>query len=419
MFDTDPYPGKPKILFIAFGGSSHTHAWIDLIKDEEFNVRLFSMPGMGDPPLDWRVRTYISEPVFLSGKERKFRKTLFPFIKLKQLPQKYDHYIRTIIQILFKSRKQRWLAQIVREWQPHIIHTLGIFNGQGGEYYYQVRKAYKLEGIGKWVVTLRGGSDLTLNRHDPEKVPIIKNILWECDEIISDNVVNIDYAEELGIPRSKFAPITPVPGTGGVDVEVLRNRWNKLPSQRERIILYPKAYDYEWSLALPVFEALKLCWDEIKPCKIHMLSMFTPTTKQWYLSLPKDIRDSSIVYNRIPREEVINLMLRSRIMLAPSLVDGIPNSLYEAMACGMFPIVSPLDTITTVVEKERNVLFARNLYPQEIANALVRAMNDDFLVDHAVNNNLELINKVANRNIIKKKVVNYYNNLAEIIYPKK
>jgi hypothetical protein len=45
-------------------------------------------------------------------------------------------------------------------------------------------------------------------------------------------------------------------------------------------------------------------------------------------------------------------MARSRVMLAPSLVDGIPNSLYAAMACGAFPIVSPLDTITTVVEKK-------------------------------------------------------------------
>ena len=84
-------------------------------------------------------------------------------------------------------------------------------------------------------------------------------------------------------------------------------------------------------------------------------------------------------------------------MLAPSLTDGIPNTLYEAMAAGAFPIVSPLDTIQPIVKNERNVLFARNLYPQEIAEALCRAMHDDELVDHAAERNLKLVRKIADR----------------------
>ena len=38
-FDDDPFPGRPRILFIGLGESTHTRAWIDLLAGAEFNVR--------------------------------------------------------------------------------------------------------------------------------------------------------------------------------------------------------------------------------------------------------------------------------------------------------------------------------------------------------------------------------------------
>jgi glycosyltransferase involved in cell wall biosynthesis len=105
-------------------------------------------------------------------------------------------------------------------------------------------------------------------------------------------------------------------------------------------------------------------------------------------------------------------MTRARVMLAPSLVDGTPNSMFEAMAAGALPIVSPLETIRAVVENDRNVLFARNLYPQEIADALVRAMTDDEFVDAAAQANLELVNRLANRHEIRPRVIQFYEDLC-------
>ena len=99
-------------------------------------------------------------------------------------------------------------------------------------------------------------------------------------------------------------------------------------------------------------------------------------------------------------------------MQAPSLSDRIPNSMYEAMACGAFPVVSPLDTIRDLVAAERNVLFARNLYPQEISDALCRAMSDNALVDAAAERNLEIVKRVADRATIKPRVIKFYERLA-------
>jgi glycosyltransferase involved in cell wall biosynthesis len=109
---------------------------------------------------------------------------------------------------------------------------------------------------------------------------------------------------------------------------------------------------------------------------------------------------------------VLALLPQARVMLAPTLIDGVPNSLYEAMACGAFPILSPIETIRSVVQHEENVLFARNLYPHEIADALARAMTDDALVAAAAEKNLALVRRIASRDLIRPRVIEFYERLA-------
>jgi glycosyltransferase involved in cell wall biosynthesis len=132
----------------------------------------------------------------------------------------------------------------------------------------------------------------------------------------------------------------------------------------------------------------------------------------YYWTLPEEMRRSMRLRDRVPRAEALDAMKRARVMLAPSLVDGTPNSMFEAMAAGALPVVSPLETIVPVVKDGRNVLFARNLYPEEIASALVRAMTDDALVDEAARLNLELVGRVANREEVRARVVKFYDSLA-------
>jgi glycosyltransferase involved in cell wall biosynthesis len=214
----------------------------------------------------------------------------------------------------------------------------------------------------------------------------------------------------MGLREECVSPLGVVPGAGGVDVDGLARDWAGPPSRRN-VILWPKAYECPQGKALPVFEALKLCWASLPPCELHMLVM-TPETRMWYETLPAEIRASCRVEDRIPRQGVLELMTRARVLLAPSLSDGVPNSLYEAMAAGAFPVVSPLETITPVVGDEQNALFARNLYPEEIAAALTRAMTDDALVDAAAERNLALVRRVANRAEIRGRVVDFYERLA-------
>lgn len=310
------------------------------------------------------------------------------------------------------STAEDWLTQVISEWQPDVIHTIGFFDGQGGQFYYQMIKKHHINISGKWILQLAGGSDLSPRWLNPEILAVLKDVFCKCDQIIVDNVMNIDYLKSLEVPSEKIAVINPVPGTGGLDVEKLFSMWKDVPSKR-RSILIPKMYESLWSKGMPILEAIQIAWGKIRPCEIVIL-VSSPDIELWYWTLPEDLRRSIHLLGSIPKPMVLEIMCKSRIVLAPSLVDGVPNVLLEAMAAGAFPIVSPLETIISVVKNEKNVLFARNLYPMEIADALIRALADDQLVDSAAQRNLTLVrNRIANRKIIQPKVIRYYENLIE------
>jgi glycosyltransferase involved in cell wall biosynthesis len=455
LTDQDRILRKPRILFIGLPYSSHTHSWINLLESsEDFNVRLFSTTS-GFPPADWWVPTYVlSNPETknpsslnihlypelerrLVGRKkflfsvfwlavRGFRKTANLVGKLLDIPplglevfssgeqEAFQAWQISIArQLPYDSNLQDlyasyWLAAVIREWQPDIIHTLGLFDNQGGEFYFNVRKEYRLEGIGKWVCQVRGGPDLALYHLLDDRREIIRQIMQECDSFIADNQLNYNYAVDLGLEPRKVSSLGPVPGTGGIDIETLAKFGKNPPSKRERIILWPKAYECPQSKALPVLEAIKMAWSRMQPCKVVMTAV-TPEVEMWARSLPGDILSHLELHSRIDRTQLLERMGGARVVLMPSLSDGIPNTLYEAMATGAFPILSPLPTITPLVREKENVLFARNLYPVEIANALIQAMNDDRMLDQAVENNRKLVWKYADRERIRSQVVSYYN----------
>jgi hypothetical protein len=407
---------KQKILFVANASSSHTLSWINLLEDCGFDVTLFGVGGT------------------VSSTELPFRLISSGTCQRRSLEFKYvrwhaENFCRRIksgesrIRILnslshlcgdnafwFKGFDEELLALTIRKWRPDIIHTLGI--EASSQIYLNARKRFSLEGNGKWVVTAWGGSDFELVRHDPALQGGIEVVLNDCDRFIADNDPAYRYACNMGLDPSKIIPRVRTPGTGGVNIERLRSLRTSPPSA-QRTILIPKAYECTFSKVLPVFEALKLCWERISPCRVQMTA-YNEESAAWYRTLPKHIRACCVLEQRIPHEQLLESMAHARILLAPSLIDGIPNTLYEAMATGAFPVFSPLDTIRDIVTEGTNILFARNLYPGEIADALVRAMTDDNLVDAAAEINLQLVRSLADRSQVRDDVVAFYRSLVPV-----
>lgn len=387
---------KKKILIIAPAQSTHTHSWIGLIDQKKFDIRLF---GLKNTNSGGNVDVF--NYCFTHN---------FPYINAKKAGW-LGFNLRKILYFLEIYQKwrleEKWLAEIIRKWRPDIIHTLGI--NPSVDYFYPVLKKFDSSSFA-WVITVRGGSDLELERFNQNKLGYFRQIFSACDAVIADNKVTLSYAYKLGLDPKKRIPLDFVPGTGGIDAKkffALR----KKETVKSRIILWPKACEATYSKGLPVLEAIKLSWKKIQPCTIYM-TVVDKNFESWLNALPEEIRRNIKVFDRVPRKELIKMMARSRVVLLPSLVDGIPNALYEAMGCKTFPIVSPLSTIKSAIT-DKNVLFARNLYPNEIAKALVIAMTDDELVKKTIKRNMALVQKIANRKIIGHAVNEFYDHLCK------
>jgi len=435
-FDADDQPGAPRILFIGSAQSTHTHSWIGLLDGASFNVRLLSpFPDDIPPAESFHVRTYLSVPEL--NLDTPLRRNLLSPEQPSSRPA--TRAITSWWQKLGQLHHPRsgptsrsWatspptptpppaptpaeklehrFVELMSQWRPHIVHTLGMF--EAGAWWHGIRKRHDLRHGLRWVMQTRGGSDLEINRYVPEQRKRIVEIANDADQIVSDNLSNFSYLREFGVKESRFASIAPVPGTGGLDVPTGPD-WEIPPSQRT-LLLWPKAYNTQYAVALPVIEALKIAAEKLPPTiRFVMLWTVQSEVKEWLHTLSETIRARCDIRGKVPREQVLALLRETRILLAPSLVDGRPNTMLEAMVNGAFPIVSPLATIREIVKEPDNALFARNLYPTEIAEAIIRAATDDELVERAGRANLELVRQIANRATIRARIIEFYAQLCE------
>lgn len=414
-----------KILFIGLTESSHTTSWIDLLENSSFEFRLFALPT-GAKPNSVNIPVYLSSQRFLK-KPKYFpvkRISIFARIKSFMLFIKFKFYfyfpinyfkLPERLKTAIKKGKLKSgmkdlaiipsLKSVIASFKPDIIHTLGIFNASA--LYQEISTQYPLI---KWVMQIRGGPDLDYNYLQESGKIIINNVLTNADYIICDSKFNYSLATKLGAEASKFM-LGVVSGAGGINLNL--DKEINIKSDL-RTIVWPKAHEGIASKALPVLEGIKLVWHELKNVVFKIYCLDQEEVQLWIQrNMPNESHSKFEIYGRVVREEFLSELSKSDIMLSPSIMDGIPNVLIESMANGVIPIVSPIETISEFVSDPENVHFARNLYPNEIARALINSLSDHSGNARKIQNNLALVKMNYDREVIRNKVTNFYREIED------
>ena len=95
------------------------------------------------------------------------------------------------------------------------------------------------------------------------------------------------------------------------------------------------------------------------------------------------------------RPELAALFQRAGAIVSPSLTDGTPNSMLEAMACGALPVMSRLESIAEWITHGKNgLLFDANDVFQ-LTDCLRQALDSSSLRKQAQEINYALVRKKA------------------------
>lgn len=382
--------------------STHAQSWIEMFRESEVNSRTFANVvfehGVHKAynPTKWENETY----VLVKPEQDRGAKLNYIFSSHK--------FIKPIVSRLewYLNFNQKFLRRVIRRWKPDIVHSLSL--NPSSIFAWQALKEIEKEKRPLFVVS-SWGSDIYKAKDIAADREKLVEILANCDGFISDCKRDIKNALSLNLLKEKVAFNCGVPVTGGIDPRKLSG----FPATEKRnVILVPKAFEGVANKVFSVIEALNMTKDLLQDFEVHLLMCDSDT--KWYLSkMSSDLRNICFCYGHIPKEEVVSLMRRSRVMIAPSVSDGTPVSLLEAMSFGVLPIVSPLDSIKEWVVDNENGLLVNAVNPNQIAEALKIAITNNDLFYNAQKINQRIIREKANRQDIRIEVVNYYQRIIK------
>ena len=114
---------------------------------------------------------------------------------------------------------------------------------------------------------------------------------------------------------------------------------------------------------------------------------------------------------RLDPDQIAELYRDADVMLNPTRVDNMPNSLLEAMASGLPIVTTDVGGIPYVVEDGRTALFVEAGDAQEMASQVKRLLDDPGLFKRLINNGLEEVQQYA-WPVVKTQWLKLYRQLA-------
>jgi glycosyltransferase involved in cell wall biosynthesis len=125
------------------------------------------------------------------------------------------------------------------------------------------------------------------------------------------------------------------------------------------------------------------------------------------------LQDQVRLLPSVPREEMAELFRLASVAVSPSLHDGTPNTLLEAMACGCFPVAGDIESVREWIVDGTNGLLCDATDKTSLAAAMIRALEDKQLHRAAQEKNLRLICEHAEYHQVMQKAEAFYQQIVE------
>ena len=414
-----------KILFVADGRSPIALNWIKYWTRQNHDVYLVSTyPADVGLPL---ARVDILPVAFSRTKSSgatstvKQRSLIWGAATLK-LRLALRHWLGPITLPQAAAR----LNKIINDVQPDLVHALRVpYEGMLAGLAKSRNEHFPPLLISIW------GNDFTL--HAPS-TPLMAHhtrlALRNTDALHADCERDIKLAETWGFDGSR--PSIVLPGAGGIDMTIFypfRNTSLRGRSTAEAIsttvgetasqkdarsnvptIINPRGFR-GYVRNDTFFKAIPLVLSERRDAKFICPTMAGESQAEaWVQAL--GIAESVTLTPPLAQNQLADTFRSAQILVSPSTHDGTPNSVIEGMACGCFPICGDLDSIREWITDGVNGLLINPSNPQELADAIVRALNNESLRQQALEENQTIIAKRAEYEHCMAKAETFYKKIG-------
>jgi len=392
-----------RILFVAYGSSSHTARWIAQLESQNWDIHLFPVDEYYLYP-DLRQitvhRLFRYNPELIDKSVR--QQTLWwPFRRGRErLRKTVDRFSKD--RLIDSARLARAIASI----KPDIVHSMDIKGGLLTLAAHEILNG----SFPKWIHS-SWGSDLFYFGRQDEYRERMKACLSACDFLAADCQRELDLAPEFGFKNEMLGVF---PGAGGFEIDEMRRFRHPGPTSQRRIIALKGRHGVLGGRALFAIKALEICAADLRDYEVIMYmpqgDEIVPHALR-YVSFATGLRAKVFAEHR-PYEEILSMIGSARIAIGLGMTDGTPHAMLEAMVMGAFPIQSNTADTRGWIEDGKNGLLVPPEDAEAIAAAIRQAISDDRLVDEADRINGQLTRERLDRSVVVPKVIAAYRRVA-------
>jgi glycosyltransferase involved in cell wall biosynthesis len=398
-----------KLLIVTETASMHAARWVNQLKDTGWDVHVFQAMASGIAVSEEFRFGNLHVPVLakLSGEAK-----CFPTLR----PERYQWLIEQNSKLpgLIQYLHENYLIKLLNEWQPDLIHSLGLNISWNNICLPVLRVLNSPELIKKptwlystWGTDLDFFAKMSKENYD-DVVAVLKNI----DFLITECERDFRLSKEMGFNGTFLGYFT---GFGGVSADLLA-KFDKAtkPSTRKTILLKGRSIEDGDPVgrAMTAIKAFKLCEDLLKDFRVIIGSATSAINMNSEVELLKATTDLNIhVLSHLPYDMLMDIYASARVYISLTVNDGIPSSVLEAMSSGAFPIHSDLEPIREIITDAKSGLLVGPEDVDAVADALRIALTNDHLVDDAEFINKMMIKNKFSEEVVKNNVVKMYANI--------
>lgn len=357
------------ILLVGMADSPHFIRWLQTVCQEFPEKKIIVFPS------DRPKFKYTKNLLF----EKKRNKKLYVFYLVPFVKLNFALYflLDNLLDIRWRSF---FLARVIIRNKPGIIH---FHEMQHGAYMYNYIVNYRKIPTNSRKIISTWGSDLTLYSWDSMHRDCIKECLSWADIVTAERREELVDAKRLDFSGDFRAPLFI---TIGLNSSELKEQI--LPSSRKLILI--KGHQSATGRALNVLQAISYIGNELEGFEILVYS--APKSVQNQVDSLRNKQKINIrVLPKVSHNEMCDLFYRTRLSISVAISDGLPGVLVEAMQAGAFPIQSLNSAGKDFIVHGENGFLVDPWDIESIKDSIIRATNDNLLVDEASNLNMQIL----------------------------